>query len=316
MTMNRRDLLLAAGAAALLTRPAFADTSQDEWTDGARGGRVLPVLLRWPAGDAPCALVIHSHGLGGSREGGDVWGEAWRAAGIAVLHLQHPGSDTATVREQGLRDLRAAASAEQLRARVADVQFVVDELLRRAASGRAPFARVRADALGASGHSFGAHTVQALAGQRFPVPADGASEPRLRAFIAFSPSLAQGRLTPQEQFAPVTRPFLAITGAHDGDPLGGAKTGADRARVYDALPPGQRALLWIDGGDHATFGGNAQASRRAARVMRRAPEAQRDQAQHHERIARVTTEWWRAKLLGAPMGAPSGLGPRDDWRVD
>jgi hypothetical protein len=33
-------------------------------------------------------------------------------------------------------------------------------------------------------------------------------------------------------------------------------------------------------------------------------------------VARVSADWWRAKLLGEPMRAPSGLGPRDDWRAD
>jgi predicted dienelactone hydrolase len=314
LMLKRRTLLLATVA-----WPAIGSAAgpvEDTWTDAARGGRTLPVLLRWPDGTAPCPLVIHSHGLGGNREGGDRWGEAWRDAGFAVLHLQHPGSDTEVARDRGLLSLRAAASGAQLRERVLDVRFAIDEVLRRAAAGQAPFSRVRADAIGASGHSFGAHTVQALAGQRFPVPADDASEPRIRAFIAFSPSLGRGRLSAAEQFARVTRPFLAVTGGHDGSPLDRDQTGADRARVYDALPPGQRALLWVAGGDHATFGGNVQMPRRAARVLRRNPEAERDEAQHHALIARVSTDWWRAQLLGDALRAPSGLGPRDYWRMD
>jgi predicted dienelactone hydrolase len=316
LVLNRRHLLL--GAAALMgARAASARGVEDRWTDAARGGRALPVLLRWPEGTAPCALVIHSHGLGGSREGGDVWGEAWRAAGIAVLHVQHPGSDAEVARAQGLRGLRAAASGEQWRARTADVQFVIDEVLRRAAAGQAPFTRVRADAIGASGHSFGASTVQALAGQRFAsAAAAGAADPRLRAFIAFSPSLGRGQVASAAAFAGIVRPFLTVTGGHDGSPLDPDLTGAERARVHDALPAGQRALLWIDGGDHATFGGNAHLERRVARALRRDPEAERDQAQHHERIARVTTDWWRAKLLGEPLRTPSGLGPKDYWRTD
>jgi predicted dienelactone hydrolase len=315
--LNRRHLLAAAAAlGAPWAYAADANPVGDTWTDPARPGRALPVLLRWPDGHAPCALVIHSHGLGGNREGGDRWGQAWRDAGIAVLHVQHPGSDTTVAREQGLRGVRAAASGDQLRARVADVQFAIDELLRRAAAGQAPFTRVRADAIGASGHSFGAHTVQALAGQRFPVRAEGAADARIRAFIAFSPSIGRGRLSPAEQFALVTRPFLVITGGHDGSPLDKDLSGADRARVYDALPPGRRALLWVGGGDHATFGGNVAMARGAARVLRRDPEAERDEAQHHTLISRASTDWWRAKLLGEPMRAPSGLGPRDYWRAD
>jgi predicted dienelactone hydrolase len=191
-----------------------------------------------------------------------------------------------------------------------------------ASSGNAPWARVRSNAIGVSGHSFGAHTVQAVAGQWTVVSAAGWQDERIRAFIAFSPSLAKG-LTPEQQFAGVTRPFMALTGSHDGSPLDDDLTGADRAKVYDALPPGQRALLWIDGADHVTFGGGTGAplSRQAARALKRHDQAERDEAVHQERIARITTEWWRAKLLGdanaqAALRAPQGLGLNDRWRMD
>ena len=89
---------------------------------------------------------MHSHGLGGNREGGDVWGRAWQQASFAVLHLQHPGSDTEVFRH-GLPALRAAASAEQLLARIRDMQFAVDEITHRVASRTAVWSRVWLDAL-------------------------------------------------------------------------------------------------------------------------------------------------------------------------
>jgi predicted dienelactone hydrolase len=291
------------------------------WRDPARG-RDVAWRLRWPEGSGPCPLVIHSHGLGGNREGGEVWGRAWRDAGIAVLHLQHRGSDTDVLHDGGLRALRSAASAEQLRARVEDVRFVVSELIRRAAAGESPWSGVRVNALGLSGHSFGAHTVQAVAGQRFARAAESALDDRIRAFIAFSPSLGAG-LSPQQQFAGVTRPFLCLTGSHDGSPLDDELTGFDRARVYDALPPGQRALLWVNGADHSTFGGGTGVplSRQAVRTLKRHEEAMRNEALHQALIARVTSDWWRAHLLDDPgaraaLRAPSGLGFNDRWRMD
>jgi hypothetical protein len=203
------------------------------------------------------------------------------------------------------------------------MHFAIDETLRRARAGEAPFARVRLDALGASGHSFGAQTVQALAGKRFPVATPEFFEPRLKALIAFSPSLGRGdRASPQEQFGSVQRPLLVATGSADGDPLGGAMTGADRARVHDGLPAGQRALLWLDGADHATFGGNGERRITARRgPLRRADGALEAEPVHHERIAAVTTLWWRARLLGdaqaaAALAAPPGLGSADRWRMD
>lgn len=318
---RRRFFLRAAVAAAALDTAlaAHANVRDDDWLD-ARRGRRLPVRVRWPDGDAPCALVVHSHGLGGSRTGGDVWGEAWRRAGLAVLHLQHPGSDTEALRGS-LSALRAAASAEQLRECVADAQFVVGEVERRARAGEPRWARVRWQALGMSGHSFGAHTVQALAGQRYPLPAErtaAAAEPRFKAFIAFSPSPGQAA----NAFAGVMRPFLAITGSHDDDPLRYALSGADRARVYDGLPPGRRALLWLEGADHMSFAGNGEQRLRArVGLLRREAQAAEREAQHHALVAAVTTLWWRAHLLGDAaaldaLRAPPGLGDGDRWRQD
>jgi predicted dienelactone hydrolase len=190
VAVRRRSVRVAAvGSPAALVAPDLpvqAAVVDDSWLD-SRQDRQLPLRVRWPHGAVPCALVVHSHGLGGNRNGADVWGEAWREAGRVVVHIQHPGSET-NVPRSGLAALRRAACAEQLRERVADVQFMVDEIERRTRTQQAAWARVRGDALGISGDSFGAHTVQALAGQRYAVPAPGAADPRFKAFIAFSPS--------------------------------------------------------------------------------------------------------------------------------
>ena len=325
--MQRRTCLKLATAAAAAVAPWRAarattpDAVDTAWRDSRRE-RELPLRMRWPAGDSPCALVVHSHGLGGNREGGDVWGRAWQQAGIAVLHLQHPGSDT-EVLQGGLRALRAAASGEQLRARVADMRFAIDEGTRRAAQSEPGWSRVRPGALGASGHSFGAGTVQALAGQRFAVADSGVAEPRFKAFIAFSPSPGQGPPA-GEAFAAVTRPFLAVTGSLDGDVLGRGATPAARTSVADALPSGQRAMLWLEGADHMSFAGNAEQRLRArSGLLKREPAAADNEARHHALVAAVTALWWRSRLLGdaaamAALREPAqlGLGEGDRWRQD
>jgi len=315
---RRRSLLrlTAACAAASAGLGAAAPTGlrDDAWTDAERRRR-LPWRLRLPATPGPWPLVLFSHGLGGSRQGGEVWGEAWRAAGIAVLHPQHPSSDTDSLRG-GLDGLRAAASPQQLVARAQDVRFMLDEIERRARADEAPWNEMRLDAIGLSGHSFGAHTTQALAGQRYPAPGSLA-DTRPRAFIAFSPSApAGGRMTPAQAFGTVTRPFMAVTGSLDGDPLGGDNHGERRASVYDGLPPGQRALLWLDGADHMSFGGQRPGSVPDVGPFRRQPPAPEREAAHHSLIARVSTLWWRAGLLEdvearAALAAPQALAAGD-----
>ena len=282
----KSTLLLPLSAPA---SPAAAEIRDDSWFNVARQ-RVLPWRLRLPGGDKPCPLVLYSHGLGGSREGGQAWGSAWADSGIAVLHLQHPGSDIEVLRSGG-RSLQAAASSDQFVERLMDLRFAISEVQRRADAGEAPWNRIRADAIGVAGHSFGALTTQAVAGQRYP-GVDGLSDPRPRAFTALSPSLPIGvKMSPNEAFAGVVRPFFALTGSLDSSPIQRDQAAAQRAGVYDALPPGQRALLWLKGANHQTFGGGPSSLRESD--VRGADPADR----HSWLIASATTLWWQWHLL-------------------
>jgi len=319
-SISRRSLLAACSLWPLATH-ALPTPTLGEWTDPARQRR-LPWLLRLPdadRGDGPWPCVVYSHGLGGTREGGARWGEAWAAGGIAVLHVQHAGSDLPVLRG-GLQALRAAASAEQLVARTGDMQFALGEIARRAEAGEAPWSRLRRGALGLAGHSFGAVTTQALAGERFPY-GRAVAEPRPRAFIAFSPSPPPGGRSVQDAFGGITRPFLAVTGSEDGDPFGSYRKGDPRAAVYDGLPPGARALLWLDGADHGTCGGGRPPGLSSRTLQPRSRLTLQREPAHQALAARLSTLWWQAWLAGdeaarAGLRSPEGLGPGDRWRFD
>lgn len=166
-------------------RAEARETIDGSWAHTARQ-RKLAWRLRLPAGEQSCPLVVYSHGLGGSRYGAHAWGAAWADSGIAVLHLQHQGSDMEALRA-GRSAAIAAASAGQMIEQLRDLYFAVDEVLRRAEAGEVPWNRIRADALGFAGHSFGALTIQASAGQRYQGVED-LSDPRPKAFVALGPS--------------------------------------------------------------------------------------------------------------------------------
>lgn len=325
MKIRRRQLHQLAAAACLMgaQRWVWASSVVDgQWQDASRQ-RSLPWRLRLPTTAGPWPLVLFSHGLGGSRDGGVVWGDAWAAAGMAVLHVQHPGSDAQTLRG-GMAALRFAASAEQLRERVLDVRFALDEIPRLAASttpGAGFWSGLRLDAVGLAGHSFGAHTTQALAGQRYGVPTDFADQ-RLKAFVALSPSAPRGPgVSLQGAFGGVSRPFLAITGSLDGDPLGGANNVEFRAQVFDGLPRGQRALLWLAGADHMSFGGGSARPLPSVGPFKRQGDAARLESQHQALVARLTSWWWRAHLAGdlearAALHQPQVLADGDRFVMD
>lgn len=327
--MNRRDVIAFVAAAGLARWPVRAAEPaaflEETWTDAERR-RDLPVRLRWPAGGQPCGLVIHSHGLGGSRAGGAAWGEAWQAAGLAVLHLQHPGSDSAVWQSGGLRGARRAASARQFGERIADAHFVIDELERRHGQG-GDWSRLRLDAIGFSGHSFGARLTQALAGERSTrmraARAAHIADARPRAFIAFSPGFNEREglddAALAARFGAISRPFLSLTGSDDEAMLVGDASNAARRAVYRGLPAGQKAQLVLDGADHMSFGGGTGLSESpAGQAWRRGPRAAALEAQHRRVIAAITADWWRWRLLGDEaarlrLRAPVGLAAADLW---
>ena len=88
---TRRDCLrsllggtLGVGAALANAQSPAPGVEDDTWTDAPRK-RDVPVRVRWPQSDrqnAALPVVLFSHGLGGTRDGGTVWGEAWAAAGF------------------------------------------------------------------------------------------------------------------------------------------------------------------------------------------------------------------------------------------
>lgn len=331
---TRRQVIvanLALSLAAFVSPWARAQVTapvDDIWQDSRRQ-REVPVRIRWPSDALPVPaggwpVVLFSHGLGGTRAGGEVWGQAWAAAGYVVVHLQHAGSDLDAVRQAASSFSDRAAlgrlgNAKQLLARLQDVVFALDELALRHGNGASGtgkrWANVRPDAVGLSGHSFGAHTALSVGGQSYP-GFGGMREPRIAALIAFSPALpAAGDA--QTAFAGIVRPTLCVTGTRDDDVLGTGATPDKRAGVFAALPAGSKAQLVLKDADHMTFGGQTG---RAASILPREAVTERLQAQHHALVASITTDWWRAYLTGdaaakARLVQPQGLAAQDTWQT-
>ncbi len=314
--VSRRNILTAGlgvgfmGAGSLNAWASnLPDPQSEVWRDAARS-RDLPVLLRWPA-DKPKGVMVYSHGLGGKKEGGDYWGKAWAGAGLLVVHLQHPGSDGPSLKG-GYSALRAAMAPEQLIARMNDVRFAIAEINRRHASGAASWGSVPKDKMAVGGHSFGARTTMLSAGWQRNGISGADSQPK--AFVALSPALSIKNNLEQSrrEMAAVTRPFLVCTGSLDGEVLNNGETPESRRMVYDAIPAGKKALLWLDGADHFTFGGNEKLIP-STFIARREQATMDMEAAQHERVARISTAWLKEQLFGQAMGAATGLSPADQF---
>ncbi|GGE18034.1 hypothetical protein GCM10011529_25670 [Polymorphobacter glacialis] len=289
--------------ALLIAAPAAGQTCDAVWHDAARD-RDLPVRIRLPDGTAKVPLILFSPGLGGGIAGGSLWAKAWTDRGLAVVHLEHPGSDAAAYRAPGTPQerrarIRAAASAQQLHARVGDVGFILDELARRPREGQCNLARLDLTRIGIAGHSMGAWTAQGVAGQRFLGKAPF-RDARIDAAIALSPSaLTQANFG--EAFGGITIPFLSITGTEDGVPArrgeptpeSDAKAAAQRLAAeaqrigpYRGMPPGQKYLIVFKDGDHMVFAGNLRSSPTATDIH------------IHDAVISATNAFWGAELLG------------------
>ena len=306
LAMGCVGMVAAAPAAHRDASPTVCDAV---WRDAARD-RDVPVRIRIPDGTGKVPVILFSHGLGGSVDAGTTWAEAWSRDGFAVVHVQHPGSDASIWRnERGvaarMAAMRAAMNGEQLMARAADVTFVLDEIGRRRTEGRCDLARIDPTRVGMSGHSFGAHTTQAVAGQAFPGTRGALQDPRVRAAVAFSPAPPRGGdQAVQAAFAPITMPFFSITGTGDEAAMLTDVTPAERELPYRAMPAGSKYLLVFDGATHADLSGGGGVEDMGARRFagRGGPGGRRGAGGPGEHIDEVvvaaTTAFWKATLLG------------------
>jgi predicted dienelactone hydrolase len=277
--------------------------------DDAERGREIPLRIYLPAGDAPAPVVLFSHGLGGSREGYAYLGQHWAARGYAVVALQHPGSDDAVWRDvpprQRLAALREAASPANFLLRVHDVPAVLDQLERWNGEADHPLAgHLDLDTVGMAGHSFGAVTTQAVAGQSVGRGRQPFTDERIDAALALSPSSPR-RGSPQRAFGQVEIPWMLMTGTEDVAPIGDADV-ASRLAVFPALPPGAKYELVLDGAQHSAFSD------------RPLPGDAPRNPNHHRAILTLSTAFWDAWLRDDPAARAwlDGDGPRSVLQAD
>jgi len=288
---------------ALAVKPDFnaagtyqVDAALATWHDTARM-RDVPVKLYFPVigkTDKPASkfpVVLFSHGLGGSREGGKRWAEHWASHGYGVVAMQHAGSDESLWQGAPLREIagkmKAGMTLSNLTLRIDDVHFVIDEVVRRTEAREAAFANADPQRFGMSGHSFGAQTTLSVVGQKPPAAvAFSGMDARIGAAIAFSPN-ARNQNALSRQFGEIKMPIFSITGNDDGSILDDGTKPEHRRLPFENMPAGQKYLAVFDGGDHMVFGGHAFGLRR--------PETARDRKIQLDVMA-STLAFWNATL--------------------
>jgi predicted dienelactone hydrolase len=246
--------------------PATRDGS---FVDTGRG-RSVPYRIWTPQGaDGPAPAVIFSHGLGGSRAAAPYLGRALAEAGYWGVFIQHQGSDARLIEGlAGQGEIRQAlqgslANPGNMVNRFLDLPFVIDELERLNAEAGPFQGRIDTGRIGAAGHSYGARTVLAAAGQWIGLAGAEFKEPRLRAGVALSPSGGRGPgendPLPAEHFAAIDIPLLHVTGTEDRTDL--VDSDFDpyvRTLPFQHIPCDDQFLLVLHGARHNDFSGTLQ----------------------------------------------------------
>jgi predicted dienelactone hydrolase len=206
------------------------------------------------------------------------------------VFLQHPGSDESLWKgkqlREGLADLAAGATGEQLRERVKDVGFVLDQLAQwNTSQGHALERRLDLTRIAMSGHSFGAVTTETIMAT---APRDR-SKWKISACIIMSPS-PFAAFASDQAFGKIDIPVLCMTGTEDENPLNRDQPPSTRLEVYKHLPPGRKYQVVFDGGNHGIFSGHQ------LRFRERAPR-------FHPAITRLTVEFLKSALLADSTSA-------------
>ncbi len=271
--------------------PQEVETITYDWLDAKRE-RPVPVRVYYPkTGEGSVPVIVFSHGLGGSRDGYAYLGRHWASHGYVSVHLQHKGSDTDVWRGKAnpMKAMReTAVDPRNAIARTRDVRFAIDRLeqMNRETPplrGRLDLARV-----GMAGHSFGAHTTLAVAGQTY-TPLLGkpkTADPRVKAAIPMSSPVPARTIGLDAVYQHIRIPCFHMTGTLDSSVI--RETDPKQRRIpFDHTRGADQYLVTFEGGDHMVFSGH----------RRRFGDGVKDPL-FHNLIRRSTTAFWDAYLKG------------------
>jgi predicted dienelactone hydrolase len=161
-----------------------------------------------------------------------------------------------------------------------------------------PETAIDPERIGIAGHSFGALTVQALAG----ATGRGQDGFTIAGAIALSPGASSATVG---AMGGIRMPFFCVTGDRDGTVA--FRQGAEamqlgmplpyRLAVYRYLPAGAKQLMVVAGADHMTFAGEPVNSARFSRDVDASDAAS---ARICGRVSLATTAFWRYYLSEPP----------------
>ncbi|OGV56625.1 MAG: hypothetical protein A2X49_08545 [Lentisphaerae bacterium GWF2_52_8] len=265
-----------------------------DWHDATRT-RDVPVKIYLPSDlKTPLPVIVLSHGLGGSREGYQYLGKYWAEHGYISVHVEHEGSNTKILANE-LAPMKAmkeaAANPANSINRPLDIKFAIDQLEKLNKQEGPLQKRLELSKIGLAGHSFGAYTALAVAGQVFIGPLGkelSFADPRIKAALIMSaPVNERQKQLGDRCYDKITIPCLHMTGTKDMCKINNTSV-EERRFPYDHSQNSEQYLLVFEEGDHMVFSGP------------RFGREGKDDSFMQKIICEASTTFWDAYLKGAP----------------
>jgi len=169
-----------------------------------------------------------------------------------------------------------------------DVTFALDQIALMNSQAGPLRGRIDMQKVGMAGHSYGAYTTLALAGQTFGPGESRRADPRVKAAVAMSTPVP--RRPAERHYSHISIPILHMTGTDDVSPLNDTSA-KDRRIPFDSIRGALQLLVTFRNGDHMLFSGTKAPGRDKAR-----------DAHLHDLICETTTAFWNAFLRNDPAG--------------
>jgi predicted dienelactone hydrolase len=180
---------------------------------------------------------------------------------------------------------KAVADPRNAINRPKDVSFVIDELERLNREKSPYHEQLDLNRIGVAGHSFGAFTSLAIAGQTFSPGANpnaSLADARVKAVIPMSAPVPANKHRLDESYANVRIPCFHMTGTKDSSPIGDT-TPEERRLPFDHCQNSDQFLLTFKDGDHMVFSGRDRRPSKQERTFQ-------------ELICETSTAFWNAYL--------------------
>lgn len=267
--MNRITLYFLIIISAISVSKVTGKTEYGKFYDESRK-RDIPYKVYYPdelTGIYP--VIIFSHGLGGSVEGGKYLGEYLSQNGYICFHIQHEGSDESVYKNAKNKEEAFKLLSESIKNyknainRFQDIPFVVTSIINLNSNDGVFNGHLDTNNMALIGHSYGAKSVLIAAGEKVAKGMFSFKESRLKVGVALSPSLpinVSGDL--KKIYSDINIPLFHITGTNDDDPLlqKSSFTPEDRTKPYRNISGSPQYLLVLNKAVHSTFSGNKERS--------------------------------------------------------